>query len=226
MGTFVNYRRPVDAAATFARVFGEIEEAGCERLVLDLRACGGGSADVGWTLARFLIDEPLEFTGERWVRAVGVGDLREHLSTWDESAFDPPPEAFEARGDGTFRLREPPAPPLQPHPGRFRGPITVLIGPYNASGSTMLLARLVEAGAVRTIGEPTGGSAEGPTAGTIFFLTLPASGMRVNVPVVRESSGARDARPGYGVEPDLRVAPTLADLLEGRDTVLEAALAD
>lgn len=222
--TFVNYRRTVDAEATFLRAFEALHEADCERLVLDLRACGGGSSDVGWTLARFLIDEPIEFTGERWVRARGVGDLRPHLTTWDESLFDPPAELLEPRGDGTFRLRLGPTPALEPHPARFEGPITVLIGPYNASGSTMLLARLVESGAVRTLGEPTGGSAEGPTAGTIFFLTLPSSGIRVNVPVVRESSGARTFRPGLGIAPDVLVSTTLADVLAGRDPVLEAAL--
>jgi hypothetical protein len=222
--TFVNYRRPVDAEALFARVFGEIAAAGHEHLVLDLRACGGGSSDVAWTLARFLVDVPLEFGGERLVRCTSVGELRPHLETWDESAYELAPDAYEARPGGWFRLHAPASPPLAPHPARFQGPIDVLVGPYNASGATMLVARLAEARAVRTLGEPTGGSAEGPTAGLIFFLTLPHSGIRVNVPAVREASGVRAFRSGFGVEPDVLVVPTLADRLAGRDPVLAAAL--
>lgn len=224
VGTFVNYRRPIDAEALFARVFGEIRAAGCERLVLDLRACGGGSGDVGWTLARFLVQQPFEVGGPRRVKTIHLGELKAFLSTWDPSALEPPEEAFEREPDGWYRILEP-LETLEPHAERFRGRATVLIGPYNASGATMLLAKLHELDAIRTVGEPTGGSAEGPTAGLIFFLALPHSGLRVNVPAVRESTGLRRFEKGQGVEPDVRVIPTLADFLAERDPVLEAALA-
>lgn len=226
VGTFVNYRRWVDPEALFASVFREIREAGAERLVLDLRACGGGSGDVGWTLARFLIDRPLTFGGPRLLKNIRFGSLVPHLSTWEENAFEQPEELFERREDGWFALRGEGVTTVEPHPDRFGGPTTVLIGPYNASGATMLLAKLQEAGAARFVGEATGGSAEGPTAGVLFTLTLPHSDIRVNIPVFRETTGVADFRPGLGVEPDELVKPTLEDLLAGRDPVLEAALAE
>ena len=52
----------------------------------------------------------------------------------------------------------------------------------------MLLARLKASERVTLVGEPTGGSAAGPTAGILFFLTLPNSGLTVNVPALRERS--------------------------------------
>lgn len=225
VGTFVNYRRPVDAEALFAGVFGEIRAAGCERLVLDLRDCGGGSSDVAWTLARFLVAEPFAVGGVQRVRNIRFGALVPHLTTWEPGAFEMPEELFEREEDGWYRVLESAPVEVTPHPERFRGPITVLVGPYVASGSTLLVGKLQELGAVRVVGEPTGGSVEGPTAGLIFFLTLPRSGVRVNLPVVRSWSGIAVTRRGLGVQPDVRVSPTLADVLAGRDPVLDAALA-
>ena len=225
VGTFVNYRRSVDPEAKFSRIFRELREAGVEHLVLDLRECGGGSADVCWTLARFLIDQPVSVGGPRRLKNIRFGRLVPHLSTWTENAFEQPEGNFRRLDDGWYELREEGRATLEPHQDRFRGRITILVGPYNASGTTMLLAKLREARGIRLVGESTGGSAEGPTAGVLFFLTLPNSGVRVNVPVIRETTGLRSFRPGYGVEPDVLVRPTTADFMAGRDAVLEAALA-
>ena len=227
VGTFVNYRDPVDPVATFADAFARIEALGADHLVLDLRRCGGGSSDVAWTLARFLLDDPIEFKAP-WVRFRRVGDLRPYLSTWDERAFEMPDAAFEDVGDGWSALRPEAvgrAVRLEPRPDRFRGRVTVLVGPANASGSTMLLAKLKEAGRARFVGAPTGGSAEGPTAGLLFDLTLPNSGIVVKLPALFERNSVEEFAPGLGVTPDVLVEETVADFLAGRDRTLERALA-
>jgi len=75
----------------------------------------------------------------------------------------------------------------------------------------------------RIIGEPTGGSAEGPTAGLMFFLNLPNSGVTVRVPALRSWTNVPHPTPGKGVMPDEVVRPTVEAWLEGRDPVLRAA---
>jgi C-terminal processing protease CtpA/Prc len=77
----------------------------------------------------------------------------------------------------------------------------------------------------RVVGEPTGGSVEGPTAGVIFVLTLPNSGIKVRVPGIRSWLNVENPPPGQGVVPDVEVQPTVDDWLAGRDAALEAALA-
>jgi C-terminal processing protease CtpA/Prc len=192
--------------------------------VVDLRANGGGSSDAAWALGRFLAREPFTTAARPpRVKRIRFGDLVPHLETWEEHAFDAPEELFTRLPDGWFEFKSPPEPPLEPHPAAFPGRITVLTGPFNASGTTMLLAVLREHAELRLVGEPTAGSAEGPTAGLLFFLTLPASGIRVNVPVYSQRTSAQRFEPGLGVQPDLLVPETVADLLAGRDAALARA---
>jgi hypothetical protein len=223
--TFVNYRRPVDPVAHFAPIFRGFIERGIERLVVDLRACGGGSGDVAWTLARFLAREPfLDAARPPRVKRIRFGELVPHLETWVPGAFEMPEDAFRKLEDGTYEVLSEQPTRHAPHPDAFPGRLTILIGPYNASGSTLLLAVLREHAEARFIGEPTAGSAEGPTAGLLFFLTLPASRIRVNVPVFSQRSSAERFEPWTGVAPDVLVPETIADLLAGRDAALAAAL--
>lgn len=223
--TFVNYRQPVEPERVYRPYFAGFLERGIEHLVVDLRANGGGSDDAAWALARFLAREPFT-TRARPPRQkrLRYGDLVPHLETWESNAFELPEELFTRLPDGWFEHREPPETPLTPHELAFPGRITVLTGPFNASGVTMLLAVLREHAELRLVGEPTAGSAEGPTAGLIFFLTLPASGIRVNVPVLSQRTSATRFEPGLGVTPDVLVPETVADLLAGRDAALARAL--
>jgi len=89
----------------------------------------------------------------------------------------------------------------------------------------MLIAKLHDAHRVRLVGESTGGSAEGPTAGFILFLKLPNSGITVRVPDMWNRMAISQFRRGYGVDPDTLVVPTLDDFLADRDPVLAAVLA-
>lgn len=223
--TFVNYRTPVEPERVYAPLFEGFLARGIEHLVVDLRANGGGSDDAAWALGRFLAREPFTPAARPpRVKRIRFGELVPHLETWETGAFDAPAELFTQLDDGWFEFKTPPEPPLEPHPAAFPGRITILTGPFNASGTTMLLAVLREHAELRLVGEPTAGSAEGPTAGLIFFLTLPASGIRVNIPVYSQRTSATRIEPGLGVTPDVLVPETVADLLAGRDAALAAAL--
>jgi C-terminal processing protease CtpA/Prc len=101
--------------------------------------------------------------------------------------------------------------------------LTVLIGPHNESGATMLLAELRDEREVTFIGRPTGGSAEGPTAGVIAFLELPASKITVRVPLIWNTTSYEDFESGRGIEPDILVPLTVEDLRAGRDAALVRA---
>lgn len=224
--TFVNYRRPVDAMETLGRVFDEIAERDVRHLVVDLRRNGGGSDDAALALLRHLITEPIEIGNGTAVRALSIPQaVREHATTWDWDALERDRGEFERWGETGLYVERDAAPLVIPPAGRaFRGRVTVLSSRGNASGSTMLIAGLQQRGGVRIVGEPTGGSVEGPTAGVILFVELPASGVRVRVPCVRTVTGLEPSEPGGGVVPDVLIEPTPEAEFAGRDEVLEAAL--
>ena len=87
----------------------------------------------------------------------------------------------------------------------------------------MLLARMKDAGRIRLVGEATGGSAEGPTAGILFFLKLPNSGITVRVPWKRQYMDIAKFEAGKGLLPDVPVAETIEDFRSGVDRALESA---
>jgi serine protease Do len=73
------------------------------------------------------------------------------------------------------------------------------------------------------VGEETGGNRRGINGGALFFMTLPESGIALDLPLI--ATHPRTPQPDRGVTPDVSAPLTLADLRAGRDAALETALA-
>jgi hypothetical protein len=85
---------------------------------------------------------------------------------------------------------------------------------------------LKDEGRVRTVGARSGGSPDGPTAGSIFLMTLPNSKIPVRIPNRFNQMNTNLFETGKGLRPDIEVMQTPADFIANRDVVLEAARAD
>jgi C-terminal processing protease CtpA/Prc len=224
--TFVNYRRPVDPHTVYAPIFEKMASEGRTRLILDLRNNGGGSTDAAHALASYLIEEAMPLKRSMTVATLDLSGLKEHLSTWDERALNPDPRGFIANEDGTYTLRDgivDDTKVIAPAEFAFDGELIVLTSSNNSSGSTNLLAVLSEQERTTLIGEPTGGSAEGPTAGILFTLTLPESGIRTRIPLFRYRNNVSEFEPGLGVSPDIAAPATVDAFRAGKDPALEVA---
>jgi hypothetical protein len=227
--SFVNYRTPIDADSLYRTLFAQFAERNAKHLVIDLRENGGGSDDASSGLVRYLADTLVRPVRAVRRRTINIdSSLAAAFDTWGDRApiFSPRASLFDAQPDGWFVERLG-APTLRPAPTAFTGRVSVLIGRSNSSGSTMLLAVLQEIGSrtgrLRLVGEETGGSAEGPTAGQILFLRLPNSGMRVRVPLKRSDVNVSTFFAGLGVFPDIDATETLADFRAGIDRALTTA---
>ena len=227
--SFVNYRTPVNADSLFGAIFTQLRVRGIRHLLLDLRGNGGGSSDASEALLRHLIDRevpPVSTVRRRTLRIDTA--LAAASETWGDRAaiFSPDSAGFERRDDGWFVERGRAA-SFAPASAAFTGHVSVLVGRSNSSATTMLLATLQEVGArtgrLRLVGDETGGSAQGPSAGQILFLRLPGSGMRVRIPLKRSDVTASNIVPGMGVFPDIDAAVSLADFRAGIDRPLVVA---
>lgn len=227
--SFVNYRAPVNADSVYATIFGQLRRRSARHLVIDLRQNGGGSDDASDGLIRWLADRPVQPVRRVRRRTIRItGALADAFDTWgDRTAIMTPAESlFTAASDGWFEERTH-AGLLTPAPEAFRGRVSVLVGHRNGSGATKLLAVLQEMGArtrrLRLVGEETGGSAEGPTAGQILFLTLPNSGIRVRIPLERTDVDVAQFVPGMGIFPDVDATESIADFRLRIDRALRTA---
>ncbi|MBO6798468.1 S41 family peptidase [Maricaulis sp.] len=225
--TFVNYRSPVDPNEVYSRVFSEIATEGSETLIVDLRRNGGGSADAQLGLISWLIREPIAPVRDIRVRTIDLSGLESHLSTWIPEALNPQAEYFYRLDDGWYSLRPEYGGAtglLQPQEGAFDGELIVLTSASNSSGAAAFMGTMLESERAVLVGEPTGGSQEGPTAGIIFFLTLPNSGIVVRLPYQLTLQAVSNPVIGQGYTPDILVRQTIDDWLEGRDRVLRRAI--
>lgn len=227
INTFVNYRNPVDAQALLSGYFRSARDRKVDHLVIDLRDSGGGSNDAVHAVLAHLLDRPVTWSRRTSVKALKAGEWVRHTERWDgrPSEYSLPEADYVKAADGLWdRKPGPETPalnPVAPAPDAFMGRVTVLIGPTNNSGATMLIAKLKDLGRVQLVGEATGGSAEGPTAGNLLMLRLPASGILVRVPLIFSRMDIRTFDQGMGVAPDVEVKQTLEDFLAGRDSVME-----
>lgn len=226
--TFVNYRKPVDATAFYDQIFSKINESGVKHLIIDLRENGGGSSDATYGLADFLAQKPYVWNKAIVYKTLCYGDLPKFIDTWGdrEAIFNAPLAGFTKTAQG---YEENPiySPeellPRNPAANAFKGRVTILTSPANGSGSTMLISKLRDLGRVSLVGGKAGGSGDGPTAGRIFNVKLPYSGIEIRVPNAFNQMQVESFEAQGGVTPDLLVEPRIADVRLGQDRVLEAA---
>ena len=226
--TFVNYRDPVKPKSIYRPLFKAMRDNGVQTLILDLRRNGGGSSDAQYGLLANLIDGPYQPIKEMRAKTLDLNGIRPYLWTWDSRALDPNPLGFSRNEDGTYALRRFVSDDLQKvRPARyaFEGKLIVLTSDTNSSGSTNMSAWLKEMDRAVFVGEMTGGSAQGVTAGLQFTLTLPESGVRMRLPFFRLYNNVSEFEEGLGISPDIAAPMTVEAFRARRDPALEMALA-
>jgi C-terminal processing protease CtpA/Prc len=183
------------AADGFREHFDQIAKA--DGLVIDVRENGGGDSGNGYKLLAMLTDKP--FNGSRW-------QTRQYLPTY---------RAW-GRPEGTYAED---ASEMQPDGERhYAGPVLLLTSArtYSAAEDFVVAFDAMQRG--RIVGEPTGGSTGQP-----LLFKLPGGGT-ARICTKRDSYPDGREFVGVGVQPQVAAAPRVADLLAGRDTVLETAV--
>ncbi len=227
MPTWVTYNSSWPWQAWLDSTFAALAGGQVRDVVIDLRGNEGGS-DVGDAIVSHLIAAPVPRQQVvRLVRYRRVPDaLRPVLDTWDPSFFDWGDAAKDSSAQW-FRLRrdadDDVGGTIAPRAPRFDGRVWVLVGATNSS-ATFEFARTVRQNHLGTlVGQPTGGNQRGINGGCFFFLRLPRTGLELDVPLIGQFSPA--PQPDAGLDPDVRVDPTAADIAAGRDVELDAVRA-
>ena len=225
--SFVNYRNPVKPKDVYGPIFSSIKDEGRDTLILDLRENGGGSTDAKVGLFAHLIKKKDRLVRDTQIKTLDHSGLEEHISTWEKRLINPNKLGFKKNKDGSYSLRKlfnEELKTVKPATPAFDGKLIVLTSQSNGSATTALLAKLKDMGRATLIGEETGGSAEGTTAGVLFYLNMPESKIRVRVPVLRDFNDVETFVQGKGVTPDIITPFSVEDFRAGQDPAYTAAL--
>lgn len=184
------------AADGFLAAFDQIAKS--QALIIDVRNNGGGNSGEGYRVLSTLTDKT--YVPGKW----GTRDYRPTYRAWQMA--NPDHEELDT-----------PRAPDTAH--QYSKPVVVLTSArtYSAAEDFALAFDIMQRGQI--IGEVTGGSTGQP-----LFFDLPGGG---HARICTRSVTYPDGRVwiGKGIAPNVAVAPTVADIRKGRDTVLEAALA-
>lgn len=197
--------------------------SGARGLVIDIRDNEGGE-DCGDAILARLIDAPFApaQVEQRLRFRRTPAALDPHLDTWDDSfrtlgeGAKPLADGFFLRPNGSDALR------IEPRGARLRLPIRVLTSPVNSSATFQFASNVRALGAGLLVGQATGGNRRGINGGCFFFVRLPASGIEFDLPLVGYFPTTQ--QPDAGLLPDLLVEPSVADIIDGRDAVMLAAI--
>ncbi|WMW81015.1 S41 family peptidase [Undibacterium cyanobacteriorum] len=184
------------AANEYLKNFAEISKA--KAIIFDVRENGGGSSTVGYKVLATLTDQATSSSHAE------TRDYKPSYRAWGrpDSNFNFNAWSFPAHG--------------QFH---FKGKVVVLTSPrtYSAAEDFAVAFDWMKRGVI--IGEATGGSTGQPLS-----FTLPGGG---SARVCTKKDTYPDGKEfvGVGVQPHKHVIPRLEDYRNGKDTVLDAALA-
>lgn len=211
--------------------FTELNRRSVRYLVIDIRDNEGGDGAIGGRLLSYLIAEPLKYRSSQAVsnyeRVPYI--LAKYLDTWDYGFFDRTGQV-ERIADGTaagkFLVvarakfdRE-----LLPNPIHYRGKVYLLVGPENSSAAFQFADLARKSGKVTLVGQRTGGNQRGLNGGELTWVTLPNSGVSVDIPLL--AGTYTDATPDTSVEPHIPVVRSFASRARGEDAEMSAVNAE
>ncbi len=223
--TFSFWRDDFDWKSFLERSFDALAAQRIESLVIDLRQNEGGDDAIGDALLSHLIDSPHRLPAPRAESAYERVPYRlaRYLDTWDFDFFDRTDQVVQG-GGRNWLLREQPADRIiAPVAKPFRGRVVALIGPRMSSAGYLIARNLKYSGAATLVGRTTGGNLRGLNGGQLAWLTLPYSGVAVDIPLLAWMP--KTAQPDRGVDPDIAVVTKVTDVIAGRDVERERALA-
>ena len=223
MPTWATYDSKWDWKADLAKTFAELVDRRGTTLIVDLRGNEGGTEDVGREILARIATAPIVLeTQERKYRYRKVPDrLLPHLKTWDPSFKDWGNSVTEA-GDGFYRKIQNTATDdvIEPAANAFAGDVWVLVGAANSSATFQFAQAAQSSGRAKLVGQPTGGNQNGINGGAFFFLTLPNSGIEIDLPLI--GYFPIFPRPDRGLAPDVAVRPSVDPIVRGADAEMEA----
>lgn len=230
INSMVDYNTTFNLKDFIDSTFQLITQKKSPYLLIDARELEGGNDQYAKQIAAHLstnaiVSRPLQTT---WAFVQLDSGLNHYITNgaWANGWKYRSLADYDVTPVGQYRNRTDQKPDtIQPVAQPFGGKTFLLTSPTNSSAGFILAQLLKEHRLATLVGQPTGGNQKGITAGAVFFVRLPYSGLEVDVPLIGTGYDVANHLPDAGIQPDWLVEPTVQDWVSGRDTPLKAILA-
>lgn len=218
---FFSYKGEPDFKQFLKKSFRSLEQMGISNLILDLRGNEGGNEKLGIELYKYLALDDFDYYDFVTTKPNQKVDFENYTSKIFRIA-----NSFSKENDGNYLFTKAPSKTEKPHKKAFQGNLIILIDGQSFSVTTEFSSRVKSDRRATFVGEETAGGAEVNSSGFFTIITLPHSKIDLGVP--RLGFHMADLDPemdkSRGIIPDVKVTPTAADLLSGKDPMMERAL--
>ncbi len=207
----------------FKNSFNELRKNDIKYLIIDLRSNGGGSVSNSTILSRYIANHRFKICDTLFsIRRKSPYHKYIKGYFWNHLFMN----LFTARKrDGSFHFGYFERHFFKPKKANhFDGNVYVLTGGNSFSATTLFLSSVIKQDNVTVIGEETGGGAYGNSAWLIPDVTLPETGVRFRLPLFRLVIDKEIPKNGSGVQPEIEVLPSIADVRKGNDNKLDKAM--
>jgi len=201
--------------------FQKIKDAGSQKLILDLRNNGGGYPEASYKLLAYLIKERVYPVEVEYAKVNKIEDAQYYVQDFFFKHFHKQNLVWR---NGRYEVKAAPKTQIKAETLAFKGKLIVLINSRSSSATGEFLGLVKTHTDATFIGTEAGGNCVTQVASDLLTLILPNSKIKVSLPVIKSKLRVNFENIGHGVQPDIEVLPSVQDLWEGRDVVLEVAL--
>ncbi|MDP4283098.1 MAG: S41 family peptidase [Bacteroidota bacterium] len=205
----------------FRKSFRDLRQQKAEKLIIDLRANGGGDINKSVLLTKFLRNAPFKVADTAYSISKNFNPYTGRISSgWLNNIvllF-----ATHKKKDGNyhfgywerhfFRVKR---------KNHFNGNVYILTNGLTFSASALFCNAVKDQPNIILAGEETGGGWYGNSGIMIPNITLQNTKLKVRLPFFRLVQYHHIATKGIGIMPDIYIGPNWRDILNGVDTKLE-----
>ena len=201
--------------------FNRIDSSKTRNLIIDLRNNHGGTDEFGKLLFSYLFAHDFDYYASLTTSTDNYGFFK-YTNMVGRRV---PSGLLTANAAGSFDvIRHPNVGKQKPSLPTYSGKIYVLINGGCFSTASECISMIHSNTNAVFIGEETGGGYYGNNSGMVPEMTLPATGIRVAIPLMKYVMAVKDYRfTDHGLFPDYQVMPQIADKLNGNDPELNFA---
>ncbi len=205
--------------------FARLAKEGVMHLIIDIRDNEGGDGAINRAILSHLVQAPFTWPETQAISAYERAPyaLVKHIDTWDYGFFDRTGKV-EKLGERRYVV----APKtrtdrtITPKSKVFAGKTYLLIGGENSSATFQLAYLAKLSGVAALVGQRTGGNLRGLNGGEIAWVTLPNSGVAIDIPLI--ASNPIEPQPDASIEPNVVVERNFASRVSGDDLEMNAVM--